>query len=265
MAVQWRLGTLDELLLTTADDTEDAPWMVMADLQVRDVDVLKAILRLHIDSEGLPWYLASYLKVTMRRPDGRPLDVAPDLLVAHGADELRTSWNVVQEGKAPEFVLEVASDRSQDRDVDDKPRIYDAMGVVEYAIFAPERRDGGPVLFGYRRTEAGDFAPWTVTEQGILWSMALGGLGLYVEERLWLRVVDAQGQRLSAPLELVRREAAERRAAERRVAEEAAARAEADRRATEEAARRAAAEAEVARLREELRRLQAERGAPEGQ
>lgn len=58
----------------------------------------------------------------------------------------------------------------------------------------------------------------------------MGGLGLYVEDRLWLRALDANGARLPTPMELA--QAAE-----------------------VEAARRETADAEVARLREELRCL----------
>lgn len=217
--------------------------MVMADLQVRDVELLKSILRLHIDQRRLPWYLASYLKITMRRPvTGEPLEAAPDLLVTEGEERLRTSWNIAAEGKPPLFVLEVASTKSWRRDSRGKPLIYAAMGVAEYAIFAPERKRG-PQLFGYCRDAEGQFVDWRADRRGVLRSRALGGLGLYVEERLWLRALDAEGRRLPTPQE--------------RLAEEAAARRDVERRATDETAARAQAEAEVARLREELRRLRA--------
>jgi hypothetical protein len=114
------------------------------------------------------------------------------------------------------------------------------VGVEEYALFALGRKRG-PQLSGYRRDAAGRFVAWRPDRRGVLWSKALGGLGLFVEERLWLRAVDADGRRLPTPDEIATAEATARQAAERRAAEEAAARAE--------------AEAEVARLREELRRL----------
>jgi len=187
----------DLLLLTTPNDTKDAPWMVMADLQVRGVDVLKSILRYHVERHHLPWYLASYLKVTMRRGrSNRRLNVAPDLLMVEAPDRLRTSWNVEREGKPPQFVVEMSSEKSWERDSEDKPAIYDAMGVREYAIFAPERRDGGPLLFGYRRDTAGNFGSWQPDGDGCLVSRELGGLRLYVEAGRWLRALDEQGQRL---------------------------------------------------------------------
>jgi len=227
MAALAELSDLELFLLTTPSDTEEAPWMVMADLQVRDIDLLKPILRLYIEQHHLPWYLASYLKIAMRRPDSDELlEAAPDLLVAEGPDRLRTSWSIAAEGGAPLFVLEVASKQSLQRDRKDKPKIYGAMGVGEYALFAPESKRG-PQLSGYRRDAAGRFVAWRTDRQGVLWSTVLGGLGFVVEERLWLRVLDAKGRRLPTPSEL----------------------------ATGETAARAAAETEVARLREELRRL----------
>src|SRR5205823_1297713 len=100
-------------------------------------------------------------------------------------------------------------------------------------------------------------------EQGALRSAVLGGLTLYVEEGTWLRLRDAQGQRLpSAEEEAARAEREAARAeeeaarAEREAAraEEEAARAEREAaRAEEEAAARQVAEAELERLRALLR------------
>jgi hypothetical protein len=218
------------------------------------VDLLKPILLLHAQQRRLPWYIASYLKITRPRPVGEgTLEAAPDLLVATAEDRLRTSWSIPTERKAPEFVPEVASGKSWTRDNNEKPLIYDRMGVQEYVLFAPERKDG-PKLSGGRRSVTGEFAEWPVDKAGLLWSQALGGLGLYVEGGLWLRVLDAAGRRLPTPGELI--------IEERRQAEAArTARAEAERRAAAEAAlaaaeaARAAAETELARVRAELRRL----------
>lgn len=260
MAVQLQLSALEEFLQTVPDDTEDAPWMVMASLQVRDIDLLKAVLLLHRDRLGLPWVIESYLKITMPRPvDGRPLDAAPDLLVAEGVDSLRTSWNIPAEGKAPEFVLEVAASSSWERDSKEKPGIYDGMGVKEYVIFYPQRADGGTALTGFRRDAHGNFVPWNAGAGGVLWSQVLN-LGLYVNDDLWLRAVDHQGRNLPTPNEWAEIEAARANAAAARAEAEALRANAATARAEAEAAARAAAEAEAARLRAELQRLREDRG-----
>ena len=227
VATQRRFSDTEWLLLTTPDDTEEAPWMVMPETQWRIVALLMSILRLHVRRAGKQWHLGADVKITMPRAIiPRTLDLAPDLMMVEADDAPRTSWNVIREGRVPAFVLEVVTEESWDRDTVEKPLLYEAMGVREYVIFAPQRRDDGPILFGYRRDEENHFAPWKADERGILWCATLDGLGLYAEQSdgWWLRVRDQRGERLPS-------------------AEEVAARAD------EEAAARRAAEAEVARLR----------------
>lgn len=237
MVTRQPLTKRDLLLLTTPDDTEDAPWMVMSDQQWHAVDQFMSILNLHVERQGLPWYTASYLKITMPRgPGERSLDVAPDAFVVEAERHMRDSWNVIAERKSPQFVLEVLGEKSWTRDAKEKPDIYDAMGVREYALFWPRRPRGGPLLFGYRRSPMETFVPWETDDQGMLRSSELGGLRLHVEDQQWLRLVDLDGKRL--PTE----------------AEEAAARYDAERRAAE-------AEAEIERLRDEIRRLREQRDA----
>jgi len=253
-ALSAEMRTREQFLLTVADDTEDAPWMVMNSLQVRDIDLLKSILQLHARRQDLPWMIDSYLKVSIPRPDGRPLDAAPDLMVALGVeDRLRTSWQIPDEGKAPEFALEVSSPDSWARDRDEKPSIYDCMGVSEYVLFFPRQQERGPWLLGHRRGPDGAFVEIAPDARGLLWCTSLD-LGLTVEGGLWLRAVDAQGRRLPSPDEWAAAEAHARRAADRRASEEVQARAQAEQRASEEAKARIAAEDEVHRLREALRR-----------
>ncbi len=245
------------LLLTTPDDTEEAPWMVMPDFQWRVVSLLMSILGLYVRRTGQRWYLGAELKVTMPRPAGqRALDLGPDMMMAEADDAVRDSWNVRVEGEPPLFVLEVVTDESRARDMDEKPILYDQMGVREYAIFAPRRRDNGPVLFGYHRDVTGRFMSWAPDATGVLRVTSLGGLGLYVEgDRL--RVRDAQGRRLpSAEEEAARAEEEAARAEEEAArAEEEAARAAQEVLARQDAERRAAAaEAEVTRLRALLAR-----------
>jgi Uma2 family endonuclease len=243
MVTRRQLSDTEWLLLTTPDDTEEAPWMVVPEFQWRVVALLMSALRLYVRRRGLTWHLAAELKITMpRRIIPRSLDLAPDLMVVEADDAPRTSWDVRVEGQVPPFVLEVVTKDSWERDTVEKPLLYDAMGVQEYVIFAPQRKDGGPLLFGYHRDAEGRFVPWHTDEQGALHSAVLGGLTLYVEDGEWLRLRDAQGQRLPSAEEEAERAEREAERAER----------EAER-AEQEAAARQAAEAELERLRALLR------------
>ena len=80
----------------------------------------------------------------------RAVSVAPDVMVAVGVDDsLRDSWVIWQEGKAPDFVLEVASESTWKRDRDEKPAIYASMGVAEYFLYDPVGGRLDPRLQGY--------------------------------------------------------------------------------------------------------------------
>jgi len=260
-----RLTDAEVYVLTLQSDTEEAPWMVMTDFQWNVVALLKSILEQHAQRYRLGWYLSAELKVTMPLPVGTPLppgmtigaaqralDAAPDLMMAVAEDRERTSWKVADEGP-PLFVLEVVSEESLQRDLVQKPAIYQVMGVQEYAIYAPHRKDGGPSLLGLRRDDAGQFVAWTVDAQGVLWSETLG-LGLCRVANDRLRVRDHAGVLLPSLKEETVAEAA-RAEQETARAEQEAARAEQEAaRAEQEAALRQAAEAEVARLRAMLDR-----------
>ncbi len=54
MLMHAQLTELERFLVTVPDDTVDAPWMVMSDLQSRDTDLLVDILRLYVEEEAMP-------------------------------------------------------------------------------------------------------------------------------------------------------------------------------------------------------------------
>ena len=63
----------------------------------------------------------------------------PDLLVAFGVDpaayEASNGYIISEQGKAPDFVLEVASESTAEIDVGEKRRDYAALGIGEYWRF----------------------------------------------------------------------------------------------------------------------------------
>jgi len=64
--------------------------------------------------------------------------LAPDLLVSFGAPKrLRGSYAVWEEGKPPDFALEILSESTWRKDVEVKPGLYERMGVREYFVFDP--------------------------------------------------------------------------------------------------------------------------------
>ena len=74
---------------------------------------------------------------------------SPDVYVAFGVeDRPRNSYVVWEEGKPPDFVLELMSPSSRERDEKEKPCIYAEMGVPEYFWYDPEGKLE-PALAGF--------------------------------------------------------------------------------------------------------------------
>ena len=224
----------DLFMLMLEDDTEDAPWMVLGDLQFWSASSFAHSLRSYAHEQGLGWYVASMLPIEYRWTNAaRKKVLAPDTFVAFVEERARTSFDVEAEGGFPPFVLEVVSPSSTVRDQQEKRLAYELLGVREYALFTP-REGAASTLEGYRRGATGEFEPWLPDEHGRLWSAVLG---LYLVARgALLQAQTADGRLLLTP---------EQTGAALRVAEEA-------RRREEEARRRA--EEETERLRRELER-----------
>lgn len=198
-------------------------------------------------------FIAGNLLVYYRMNNNR-VRVAPDVLVVFGAagSHPRDSWLVWREGRAPGFVVEIASPSTWAWDAEGKRRIYANMGVEEYWRFDPTGVCFTPPLVG-ERLSAGRYQelPLHRDGAGMLWgrSEALG-LDICVLPGLELRLYDpAAGRWLLTPQESeAGRVAAE---AALRVSETFLQASEAARRASEAARRDLEAENEMllARLR----------------
>lgn len=234
------------------DDTKDAPWMVMGDLQFWSASGFAHSLRTYAHEQGLPWFVASMLPIQFEWPDvARKKVLSPDTFVAFVPEHPRSCYDVEVEGSFPPFVLEVVSPNSTTRDQVEKRRAYNMMAVREYALFTP--RDAGPsTLEGYRRAASGAFGRWAPDAQGRLWSDVLG-LFLVVQGRL-LQAQTPGGRLLLTPEQA---EFARQRAeTERQRAETECQRAEAERLRAE--AERQRSEADLRRAEEEIERLRRE-------
>ncbi len=181
----------------------------------------------------------------------------PDLLVAFGVDpaayKASNGYIVSEQGKPPDFVLEVASESTGETDVGPKRDFYAALGIPEYWRFDETGQYHGAKLAGDRLVE-GRYEPLEIEELpgGVLqgYSRALN-LNLRWEEGRLAWHDPATGQPI-ATLEDERRGRIE---AEARAESERATRAQLEARNREVEARNQEVEARNRALKEELRRL----------
>ena len=205
--------------------------------------------------------------------------VAPDVFVVFDVENrLRENYLIWQEGKGPDFIIEVTSKSTQKVDQTKKRVLYrDVLRVPEYFQFDPCAEYLRPPLQGFRRVED-EYVPIAL-ENGGLTSEVLGVR--LVREGTSLRLFDlATGERLPTRAEFeanraefeaqraqgateraqreaerAQREAKARREADKRAQREAKARREAEKLASSANERAHAIEAERDRLLAELERL----------
>ena len=218
----------------------------------------KGALRARFDGHEV---YASTDKFLFLEEGNRRAAVVPDVLVAFGPPSgPRQSYKHWEEGKAPDFVLEVLSVDNWRNDIERKPALYAELGVREYWTFDPRRvrTDGGPALEGWRLGRSGTRTPIAPSPSGEFRSDVLG-LDLFASGRL-LRFRDpATGEILPDHVESeAMRAAAESRAfaAESRVDS-------AEFRATAAESRASAAESQVVAAKKQLAQETAAREAAE--
>ena len=195
----------------------------------------------------------------------------PDLLVAFGVDPAAyyrsNAYVISEQGKPPDFVLEIVSRSSRQADRVDKREDYAALGIPEYWRFDEAARRRENRLAGDRLVD-GVYEPIAIEElaDGVLQGYS-AALNLYLRwEQGQLRLHDpATGQHIAtfesertrANSEQARADSEQNRAdsAESRVRQEGEARVQAEARADSERARAENAEARIHELEEENRRL----------
>ena len=105
--------------------------------------------------------------------------VSPDLMVVLGAPKhVRSSYRLWEEPKAPDFVLEIASESTYRIDRGEKRDVYAGMGVSEYWQYDPVGNYLDPPLLGFRLV-GGRYVPIPpVTKAGDLLALRSEALGL---------------------------------------------------------------------------------------
>jgi Uma2 family endonuclease len=197
--------------------------MAETDLHIQLILDLRSVLReffrnaerIYVGSNLLLYYV-----------EGDPTkSVAPDLFVVRGVGKHdRRTYQLWEEGQAPNVVIEISSRKTKDDDLKWKKQLYGWLGVREYFIFDPEYKLK-PALRAYR-LHNGQF----VEEAVISGRVKSEELGLeLVNTGKTLRLYEAQSNSFL-------------------------------RTATEEAAARRQMETELAQLRAELAQLKKQRG-----
>ena len=243
-----RLGAAPTEETTLYPDTDGKPMAVSDDHR----RVLTRILRLlETFFKNTPdVYVSGDLLMYYVQGDPRK-SVAPDVLVSFGiGQKSRRTYLVWQEGKTPDFAMEMASKNTYQNDLGEKRQLYASLGITEYFLCDIEGLYLPEPLMGFTLVD-GVYVPIAPSADGSLHSAVLGlDFHLHLDD---LRLYDPEeGEWVLAPEE----------AAEARAEQETTARRHADARAEQEViarrhadARAAAAEAEVAELRAELARL----------
>jgi len=212
----------------------DFHYEIMTDM----IDTLKERYAEHHDV-----YVAGNLIVYYQEKQPQKF-VAPDVFVVFGVEKKkRRTYRLWEEGKGPDFVLEVASQSTCDYDLGEKKDLYASiLGVQEYYLYDPDKRYLPSPLLGFRLVE-GVYVPIQAVE-GRLPSDTLGlELG---EEGGRLRLYNPLTKKwVLKPAEQAKAEALRAQAQVRRARAQA----------RQAKARAQQAEAELARLRAELERL----------
>ena len=146
-------------------DYPDSDGLPMAENESQFWPILyvgSALDRYYQDREDV-YVVGNLLVYYQKAPPGQPISaaksVSPDLMVVLGAPkQVRSSYVLWQEPKAPDFVLEIASASTYRSDRGEKRATYAGMGVSEYWQYDPVGSYLDPPLLGFRLVE-GRYVP----------------------------------------------------------------------------------------------------------
>ena len=192
----------------------------------------------------------------------------PDLIIAFDCDPARAierqGYDIDEQGKPPDFVIEIASKTTGRVDYTEKRVDYERYGIPEYWRFDATGGDYHDAALAGDMLVDGRYEPIDIEREGASYYWGYSDtLGLYVcwdagklrwydpRTDSYLLTSDEEADRADRAEESAAREAAARQLADERAASEATAR-------RQEADRADRAEAELRRLQERLRRLGAD-------
>ena len=129
--------------------TSDGKPLAENDAQARAILYAFGALRVYYETRS-DVYVSADLLIYYEEGNLR-VSVAPDVFVVFGVeDRMRGNYKVWEEGKGPDFVLEVASPGTWREDVGRKRSVYARLGVREYFLYDPTGEHLTPRLQGHR-------------------------------------------------------------------------------------------------------------------
>ncbi|MCP4350562.1 MAG: Uma2 family endonuclease [Desulfobacterales bacterium] len=164
---------------------EDGKPMAESDFQRNPLVYCVEALKTHFEAEP-DIYVSGDLLIYYEpyRPDISAKSVAPDVFVAFGIPKHdRQSYKIWEEGKGPDVVIEIASEHTWQKDIENID-LYRSLGVGEYFMYDPTGSYFAPVLQGYRLDKRGIYRRIRPRElPGGHWKMdsKLLGLELHIE------------------------------------------------------------------------------------
>lgn len=170
--------------------------------------------------------------------EGNPRkSISPDVFVAFGVGKKqRRIYQIWNEGKPPDFVLEFSSEKTYRKDLREKKELYAEIGILDYFLYDAERRLLPEPIMGFRLVD-GKYVSIPQDADGSVYSETLAlELRLHGNELGFYDLTNEKWLVTPAEANLKRAE-------------------EAENRVEEETAARLHAEAELLQLREEIDRL----------
>ncbi len=229
--------------------------------------VRQAATALHHHFRGRRDVLVPMELVVYYQRDNNKVWLQPDVQVVFGVSRRnRSTFKVWEEGKPPDFVLEVASPSTAAKDARHKAREYARIGVREYWRLDPQGSLMGSPLEGYEAEgkQYSPVQPVASSDGGRQLRSRVLGLDLRSQRQDGVTVLvfrdPVTGEEFDGALEEAERG---RQAAEERASSEAERRRVAENRANTEAKRAAAAEERVRALEKQLRKLAPHSTPPE--
>lgn len=143
----------------------DGKPMAETDLHIDEIIRIRLMLKAHF-AEKPDVYVSG--NIMMYYEEGViKSSVSPDILVCFGiGKKQRRTYKVWEEGKPPDFVMEFSSKGTYKDDLNKKMRIYAAIGITEYFLYDAERHYLPSPLLAFRLVDGNYVEVSECTEGG---------------------------------------------------------------------------------------------------